>query len=111
MRVQPFLSLLALLALGVALSLLTMIITHRQDIREHAAGVSCNHTGRVKNAGGAYTFATLHIDANGVLMDSTGCEVYLLGAEGKKAGFSSGQYETDTTDVSYADAIIQKVPI
>ncbi|HEV2339429.1 MAG TPA: alkaline phosphatase family protein [Patescibacteria group bacterium] len=102
---------LATFFIAVTIPLTVLFSLQQQQTEQYAAMTNCNHTGRVKNSDGTYTFAQLHLDQNGLLVDATGCEVYLLGAEGKKAGFTSGQYETDTTDMSYVDAILQKVPI
>ena len=102
---------LATFFIAVTIPLTVLFSLQQQQTEQYAATTNCNHTGRVKNSDGTYAFAQLHLDQNGLLVDATGCEVYLLGAEGKKAGFTSGQYETDTTDMSYVDAILQKVPI
>ncbi len=72
-----------------------------------------NCRGVTKNSDGMYSFARLHVDTNGILVDDKGSEVYLLGAEGKDAGIThTGTYSVSKLeDFKYIARLNQKAPI
>jgi hypothetical protein len=73
---------------------------------------SCNHTGRTQNTDGTYTFARLHVDENGTLVDDTACAVYLLGGQGRQIGQQkSGYTVTNPQEFGYLAQLNQTVPM
>jgi Cellulase (glycosyl hydrolase family 5) len=105
---------LAICVLCTVLVLLLFFSQHQQPTREHKAGTppTCNHSGVTKNPDGTYTFARLHVDTNGILVDSTECEVYLLGVQGRHARpiGPNDDYTITNADFSYITQSKQAVP-
>jgi hypothetical protein len=104
---------LLLFVLMVIALALTLFLVQQQQTIKPGTTTNCNHTGVTKHADGTYTFAQLHLNEQGISVDTTGCEVYLLGCEGKGATVNRqyGGYGVDTTQgFSYILLYIQAVP-
>lgn len=112
------------LILGIAIALIALLpllaffinfpIPHHQPVSETplAGTGQCNRTGRVQNLDGSYTFARLHVDENGMLVDASACKVYLLGAQGRQIGRQKSDYTiTSSQDFDYLVQLNQAAPM
>ncbi len=82
MFIKKYFFLFAIAFVAIAIPLTTLVVQHQQIINQNAAGNNCNHTGVTKN-GNTYSFAKLLVDSQGILRDTSGCQIYLLGGQGK----------------------------
>src|SRR5258708_677036 len=79
---RGIMSVRTLIFLGVlfmGLSVSVFLSQHQQNIRQQASSPTCNSTGVTKNTNGTYTFAWLHVDNSGNVVDINGCVIHLLG--------------------------------
>lgn len=98
-------TLLTTLLVALPLSFFAALPAHAQ--------ATCNHLGRTQNPDGSYTFAQLHVDQNGILVDPSGCRVNLLGAQGRGASMQTDDeyHIDDTADFSYLATVNSTVTI
>ncbi|HEV2339673.1 MAG TPA: cellulase family glycosylhydrolase [Patescibacteria group bacterium] len=64
------------------------------QVKRFIEGASCNNTGVTKNADGTYSFAQLHVDSQGNIVDSQGCLIHLLGLNQGWLASGGGGYDT-----------------
>jgi hypothetical protein len=69
-RDNPFFVAVGIVVLLLCLPLIALVVHDQQVFKQQAAGKGCNHTGRIKNPDGTFSFAALQIDASGSLVDS-----------------------------------------
>ncbi len=68
-----FLFLICIIILSV------LLVNKKQELRTRASGTNCNNTGVTKNPAGGYTFAQLHVNSQGNIVDPNNCVIHLLG--------------------------------
>lgn len=76
---EKLLAVITLLILFLAIPATVLFSLQQQILLLHAAGTTCNNTGVTKNPDGSYSFAQLHVDTNGNVVDQNNCVIHLLG--------------------------------
>lgn len=97
---------LIIVLLVIGLPLLLFNSGSPQNIRQKAAGMSCNNTGVTKNSDGTYSFAWLHVDTSGSVVDQNNCIVQILGINTGNTYWGNAEHPDLTAMTFYKSHII-----